>query len=255
MKVFLSLGMVRGTLAGLAGTIGGAGLTALVRWAAGMAAWNPGAVFTVGILTGVAAYLAGAGVFTHWARWATGGRGDGEETNRRGWHPVFQRRYQPQGHRYSVPGDGADFPALCRGASDPGAAGDDPALRFSDEPRHLRIDYQRSRHRHAVHRRSSGLRRRHELCRSAADRRPGHGFPAPQCAQLLAGPGGRPAHRLQSGGRRVRHRLDGLRPAQLLVLEARYEPHPAGRVCGRPVVHSDGGQLVDHDIQDAGSRA
>ncbi len=89
MKVFLSLGMVRGTVAGLAGTICGAGLTALVRWAVGMAAWNPGAVFTVGILTGVAAYLAGAGVFTHWARWATGGRGDGEETVRRGWTRYF----------------------------------------------------------------------------------------------------------------------------------------------------------------------
>jgi len=74
VKTILSLGIVRGVLAGLAGTAAGVGLTVLGRWAMGMTPWSEGPVFTIAIFVGVFAYLIGAGVFNYWARWMIGQR-------------------------------------------------------------------------------------------------------------------------------------------------------------------------------------
>ena len=77
MKTVLSLGIVRGALAGLAGTAIGVGLTVLGRWAMGMTPWSDGPVFSIAIFVGVFAYLIGTGVFNYWARWAIGRRAAG----------------------------------------------------------------------------------------------------------------------------------------------------------------------------------
>ena len=77
--------------------------------------------------------------------------------------------------------------------------------------------------------RDPGLRRDRQLRPAADDRRPGHGLPAPQRAQLLDAAARRPAlHRQLPGpGRRLRRRLDRLRaalhrgPAGAVVLQPR----------------------------------
>ena len=88
MKVIFSLGIVRGVLAGLAGTAFGIGAAVLGRVAMGLKPWSPAPVFTIAILVGMLAYLIGTGVFNHWARWATGARYE-EEAPQRGWTKYF----------------------------------------------------------------------------------------------------------------------------------------------------------------------
>ena len=72
IKTIFSLDVMRGVLAGLAGTAAGAGITMLVRLAMGLPVWNPGPVLIIGIVAGVIAYLSVLGVFSYWFRWATG---------------------------------------------------------------------------------------------------------------------------------------------------------------------------------------
>jgi cytochrome c oxidase subunit 1 len=74
VKAIFSLGVVRGFLAGLAGTAAGIGITAAVRLAIGLSPWKPGANLVIGILIGVITYLSVVGVFNYWFRWATGGQ-------------------------------------------------------------------------------------------------------------------------------------------------------------------------------------
>ncbi len=68
----LSLGLVRGLLAGLAGFAAGAGVTVLARAVWGLPAWRAAPAAAVGTLTGLVAYLLAAGVFTDWIAWARG---------------------------------------------------------------------------------------------------------------------------------------------------------------------------------------
>ncbi len=72
LKTLFSLDIVRGFLAGLAGTGAGIGITMGVRQAMGLPSWSPGPDLTIGIITGVITYLAVLGVFNYWFRWATG---------------------------------------------------------------------------------------------------------------------------------------------------------------------------------------
>jgi len=67
-----SLGIVRGVIAGLAGTGAGMGLMMLVRALLGLPAWKAGPVTAVGALVGIGFYLAGLGAFSYWWRWAMG---------------------------------------------------------------------------------------------------------------------------------------------------------------------------------------
>lgn len=86
MKTILSLDIVRGTLAGLAGTGAGMGIVMLIRLARGAPAWESDQVIVGGIILGVVTYLVVLGVFGYWFRWAAKGRQD-EPTSapRRGW--------------------------------------------------------------------------------------------------------------------------------------------------------------------------
>ncbi len=72
LKTIFSLDIIRGFLAGLAGTGAGAGIAIGVRQAIGLPPWSPEPVLTIGIITGVITYLAVLGVFNYWSRWATG---------------------------------------------------------------------------------------------------------------------------------------------------------------------------------------
>ncbi len=89
MKVIFSLGVVRGAVAGLAGTAFGTAITVLARMALGRPAWSPAPVFTIAILVGFCFYLVGTGVFNHWARWAIGIRSGETEQPQRGWTRYF----------------------------------------------------------------------------------------------------------------------------------------------------------------------
>jgi cytochrome c oxidase subunit I len=90
IRTILAVDAVRGALAGLAGTGAGAGITMLVRTLIGLPAWNPGPVLTIGIFTGVLAYLVALGVFNDWARWAVGGAPAEEKARRQtGWQRYF----------------------------------------------------------------------------------------------------------------------------------------------------------------------
>jgi cytochrome c oxidase subunit I len=72
VKTIFSLGIVRGFLAGLAGTGVGVLVTALIRMAMGLSPWKPGANLVIGILVGVITYLVVLGLFGYWFRWAIG---------------------------------------------------------------------------------------------------------------------------------------------------------------------------------------
>jgi cytochrome c oxidase subunit 1 len=90
MKGIFSLSVVKGFLAGLAGTGIGMGVMMLIRAIMGMPAWKTGPVVVAGILTGVIAYLAGLGVFHYWFRWAVGDEAKEVDAPRaKGWRRYF----------------------------------------------------------------------------------------------------------------------------------------------------------------------
>jgi cytochrome c oxidase subunit 1 len=90
MKSLLSLGIVKGFLAGIAGAAAGMGATMLIRLWMGLTAWESGPVASVGIITGVLAYLAALGLFSYWLRWATGTEEKEKEfMPEKGWRRYF----------------------------------------------------------------------------------------------------------------------------------------------------------------------
>jgi len=68
----LSLGLVRGLVAQILGTALGMGLVMIVRLLLGLDVWEPEPVTVVGCMTGVIAFLIGAGSFKDWFRWTQG---------------------------------------------------------------------------------------------------------------------------------------------------------------------------------------
>ncbi|MBI2918634.1 MAG: cbb3-type cytochrome c oxidase subunit I [Chloroflexi bacterium] len=64
--------MLKGVIAGLAGTAVGMALTMVVRSALGYPAWQPDQVTLAGTLVGIPAYLAGVGAFSAWWGWVLG---------------------------------------------------------------------------------------------------------------------------------------------------------------------------------------
>ncbi len=72
MRRILSLGLVRGLIAGPIGAGIGMALTMLVRTALDLPAWGEGPVTAIGTIVGVVAFLAGVGSFTDWWRWVRG---------------------------------------------------------------------------------------------------------------------------------------------------------------------------------------
>ncbi len=68
----LSLGLIRGLIAGLVGTGAGMALAMLVRILVGRPAWEVAPVTAIGAIVGVLAFLAGVGAFSDWWRWGRG---------------------------------------------------------------------------------------------------------------------------------------------------------------------------------------
>jgi len=91
MKTIFSLGIVKGTLAGLAGTGAGMGITILIRFAMGLPVSDLEPAIVVGIILGVITYLVVLGVFNYWFRWAVKGlSGDSEPVlPKQGWIRYF----------------------------------------------------------------------------------------------------------------------------------------------------------------------
>jgi len=71
MRVF-SLGIFRGLIGQILGTAFGMALVVLLRLAMGLPAWKAEPAIVVGAMLGVITFLAGAGMFSDWARWARG---------------------------------------------------------------------------------------------------------------------------------------------------------------------------------------
>ncbi|MBI2858498.1 MAG: cbb3-type cytochrome c oxidase subunit I [Chloroflexi bacterium] len=73
IKGLMSLGIVKGVIAGVLGTVFGAGLTWLLRVLTGASpAYSPAVVWTIGILVGLVFYFVALGAFNYWAGWAVG---------------------------------------------------------------------------------------------------------------------------------------------------------------------------------------
>jgi len=109
LKKLLSLDAARGALTGLAGTGVGVGLTMLVRVLIGRPAWSADGVLTIGIMTGVIAYLIALGVFNHWWRWAIGAAPkETVEPPKSGWQRYFSvdTNHKVIGIQYFVTGLG-----------------------------------------------------------------------------------------------------------------------------------------------------
>lgn len=69
---FLSLGLVRGLVAQILGSIVGMGFVMVVRVLVGLPAWNREPVVVGGVTIGAIAFLVGVGVFDDWFKWARG---------------------------------------------------------------------------------------------------------------------------------------------------------------------------------------
>jgi cytochrome c oxidase subunit 1 len=105
-KNLLSLDAVRGALSGLGGAGAGMGITALVRIALKLPAWDADTSITIGIFTGVLTYLIVLGVFNHWARWAIGAEPREEKKPQPGWRRYFSvdTNHKVIGVQYMVTG-------------------------------------------------------------------------------------------------------------------------------------------------------
>lgn len=68
----LSLGLTRGFLGQIAGTLLGMALTMLVRLAMGMPAWSAEPAMVIGVIFGVVGFLLGVGALTDWLKWMVG---------------------------------------------------------------------------------------------------------------------------------------------------------------------------------------
>ena len=67
-----SIGMLRGVLFLIVGTLVGMGIVTGVRAVMGLPAWNPDAAWTLGAIFGTAAFMYGVGALNDWLKWANG---------------------------------------------------------------------------------------------------------------------------------------------------------------------------------------
>ena len=72
MGIILSLGLVRGIIAQIIGTVLGMGFTALMRVLLGLPAWKAEPLTVVGAIVGGIAFLIGAGAMSDWFKWTRG---------------------------------------------------------------------------------------------------------------------------------------------------------------------------------------
>ncbi|MGD2158669.1 MAG: hypothetical protein PVG32_17445, partial [Anaerolineales bacterium] len=68
----LSLGLIRGLIAQILGTIAGMGLTMLIRVIVGLPAWKAEPVWVAGTFIGVIAFMIAIGAMNDWFKWAKG---------------------------------------------------------------------------------------------------------------------------------------------------------------------------------------
>jgi len=69
---FLKLGLVRGIIFQVVGSLVGMGIVMLIRLLMGLPVWNPEPVWVGGTFVGVIAFLIGVGAFSDWFKWAKG---------------------------------------------------------------------------------------------------------------------------------------------------------------------------------------
>ncbi|MEJ5239869.1 MAG: cbb3-type cytochrome c oxidase subunit I [Anaerolineales bacterium] len=93
MKKILSLGLVRGLLWQIVGTLAGALLVTAIRALMGLNPWGnflfSEAAWVVGGLTGVIAFVAGVGALTDWFKWALGEETPEHREDPPGWEKYF----------------------------------------------------------------------------------------------------------------------------------------------------------------------
>ncbi len=93
MKKILSLGLVRGLIWQVVGTLAGALLVTAIRALMGLNPWGnflfSEAAWVVGGLTGVIAFIAGVGALTDWFQWALGKETPEHREDPPGWEKYF----------------------------------------------------------------------------------------------------------------------------------------------------------------------
>ena len=72
MRTILSIGLVRGLIAQILGTLAGMGFIMGIRALMGIPVWNAEPVAVGGSAIGAIAFLFGAGVMSDWVKWARG---------------------------------------------------------------------------------------------------------------------------------------------------------------------------------------
>ena len=254
-------GWIRGALGALAFGAFGFGLVIALRAISGLPLYQTEQTgyphVVVPLILAPLGFLAGFGCFDYWLRWAARDADDPRRplpARRQELEGLLPLQHRSQGDRHPV--HRHHLLLLLRrrpdGDADPGRAG--PAGHADRRRRDLQQPLLDPRGADDLRLRHPGLRRDRQLRAAADDRRPGHGLPAPQRAQLLDAAAGRPAlHRqLPRPGRRLRRRLDRLRaaldrrPARAVVLQ------PRRPVRGR-LLDRDRAQLPGHDHHHAGA--
>lgn len=103
----LSLGLVRGLIAQIAGTALGMAFTMFVRVVFGMPAWNREPVIVVGAIFGAIAFMIGVGALGDWFKWAKGeptSDNHDPDPDKPNWHRFFNVDYDHKviGIQYGV---------------------------------------------------------------------------------------------------------------------------------------------------------
>lgn len=89
MKKLLSLGLVRGLVAQVIGTLLGMGLLAIIRLLMGLEPWKAEAAWVLGGVFGGAAFMYGTGVLDDWIKWSKGESTPEHTHEEPGWRRYF----------------------------------------------------------------------------------------------------------------------------------------------------------------------
>ena len=109
MMSLMDLGLVRGLVGQVLGTLAGMAIVMAIRIAAGMEAWSTEPVWVAGMIVGAMGFLIGVGGFTDWSKWWVGKETPfvhGPQPGKPAWARYFDVDYNHKiiGIQYAVTG-------------------------------------------------------------------------------------------------------------------------------------------------------
>jgi cytochrome c oxidase subunit I len=97
----LSIGLVRGLIGQVIGTVAGILLVVVIRWLLGLQAWGAEPAWVVGALLGVVGFVVGTGILSDWFKWTRGEETPEHPTDA---HPSGWARYLSASYDHKVIG-------------------------------------------------------------------------------------------------------------------------------------------------------